>query len=81
LSTLIEDHRPRIEELASLSAKDSDPNFAEHYEKAKGGLIPNNRAAASPKRAFCRFEKLIGGQITEDKRKAQRMKLYRRPFP
>jgi len=41
--------------------------------------MPNNRAAASPKRAPCRFEELMGWQLTEDKRKVQRMRLYRRP--
>src|SRR5437879_6365551 len=41
--------------------------------------MPNNRAAASPKRAPCRFEGFMGGQLTEDKRKVQRMRRYRRP--
>ena len=41
--------------------------------------MPNNRAAASPKRAPCRFEELMGWQLTEDKRKVQRMRRYRRP--
>jgi hypothetical protein len=41
--------------------------------------MPNNRAAASPKRAPCRFEELMGGQLTEDNRKVQRMRRYRRP--
>lgn len=36
--------------------------------------MPNNRAAASPKKAPCRFEELMGWQLTEDKRKVQRMR-------
>ena len=40
--------------------------------------MPNNRAAASPKRAPCRFEELMGEQLTEDKRKVQQMRRYRR---
>ena len=40
--------------------------------------MPNNRAAASPKKAPCRFEELMGWQLTEDERKVQRMRRYRR---
>ena len=39
----------------------------------------NNRAAVRPKRTPCRFEGFIGYQLTEDDRKEQRMRLYRRP--
>jgi hypothetical protein len=41
--------------------------------------MPNNRAAASPKSAPCRFEELMRWQLTEDDRKVQRMRPYRRP--
>ena len=41
--------------------------------------MPNNRAAESPKRAPCRFEELMGWQLTEDNKKVQRMRRYRRP--
>jgi hypothetical protein len=40
--------------------------------------MPNNNAAASPKRAPCRFEELMGWQLTEDNRKVQRMRHHRR---
>lgn len=41
--------------------------------------MPNNRAAASPKKAPCRFEELMGWQLTEDNRKEQWMRRYRQP--
>lgn len=41
--------------------------------------MPNNRAAASPKNAPCRFEELMKRQLTEDERKVQRIRRYRRP--
>lgn len=34
--------------------------------------MPNNRAAASPKRAPCRWDGIIEWQLTEDERTAQR---------
>ena len=41
--------------------------------------MPNNRAAASPKKAPCSFEELIEGELTGGVRSTQQLKQYLEP--